>query len=160
MKPARQNITIKTIGAAHSAVLAQLHAACFSHPWSADALVKLFNMPGASGLIATLSDNENAAVGFALISNMGEEAEILTLCVLPENQRQNIGTRLLSAIHESCVASNTACVFLEVNAQDTGAVTFYSKSGYQHVGTRANYYKQGKAPADDALIMRHILEGV
>lgn len=158
MKPARQNINIKSIGAAHAAVLAQLHTACFSHPWTRDAFVRLFNMPGASGLIATLPDNDDAAVGFALISNTGEEAEILTIGVLPENQRQNIGTLLLSAIHETCVASDTTHVFLEVNAQDTGAVTFYSKAGYQHVGTRENYYKQGNAPAGDALIMRHKLK--
>lgn len=160
MTSARQHINIKSIGAAHAAVLAQMHAACFSHPWSTDAFVKLFSMPGASGLIATLPDKEDTAVGFALISNTGEEAEILTLGVLPENQRQNIGTRLLNAIHKTCLAKNTARVFLEVNAQDTGAVRFYSKAGYQHVGTREHYYKHENTPPEDALIMRHTLEDV
>jgi len=158
MNSSLQNINIMTVGAAHAAVLAQLHTACFPQGWSSEAFAKLLNMPGAMGLIATQNDNEEAAIGFALISNAGGEAEIITLGVLPDTQRQGIGTHLINALHKICLECDTACVFLEVNSQDTGTVSFYRKAGYECVGTRERYYKHVDAPADDALIMRHTLE--
>ena len=147
-----------TVGAAHAAVFAQLHAACFPQGWSSKAFAKLLNMPGAIGFIAIQNDHEDTAIGFALISNTGGEAEILTLGVLPNNQRQGIGTHLINALHKTCLEHSTGCIFLEVNSQDTGAVPFYRKAGYECVGKRERYYKHENTAADDALIMRRTLE--
>ncbi len=157
MKSVGQNINIMTVSAAHAEVFAGLHTACFPKAWSSEAFAKLLNMPGAMGFITTQNDNKEAAIGFALISNAGAEAEIVTLGVLPDTQRQGIGSYLINAIHKTCLECNTACVFLEVNAQDAGTISFYRNAGYECVGTRERYYKHGDAPADDALIMRKSL---
>lgn len=154
MKSVGQNIGIMTVSTSHSEVFAELHATCFSNGWSREAFAKLLNMPGAMGFIAIQNDNEEAAIGYALISNSGAEAEVVTLGVLPGMQRQGIGTHLINAIHKTCLECGTACVFLEVNAQDAGTISFYRNAGYECVGTRERYYKHGDAPADDALIMR------
>jgi ribosomal-protein-alanine N-acetyltransferase len=158
MKSVGQNINIMTVSATHAEVFAGLHTACFPKAWSSEAFAKLLNMPGVMGFITTQNDNKEAAIGFALISNAGVEAEIVTLGVLPGMQRQGIGTHLINAIHKTCLECNTASVFLEVNSQDTSTVSFYRNAGYECVGTRERYYKHVDAPADDALVMCKMLE--
>jgi [ribosomal protein S18]-alanine N-acetyltransferase len=158
MKSVRNNPGIMTVSAAHAAVFTHLHAACFPQAWSHEAFVCLLNMPSAIGFIATKNIAEVAATGFALISCVEDEAEIFTFGVLPAKQRQGVGSHLLCAIHKTCANRGATGIFLEVNAQNTAAMSFYHKAGYGSVGKRKDYYKHENAPADDAIIMRRPLE--
>ena len=74
--------------AAHAGLLAELHGACFPRPWPADEFMKLLSAPGVSALIGTAGGTGEQPCGFILWRCAADEAEIITLGVLPA-QRGN-----------------------------------------------------------------------
>ena len=96
---------------------------------------------------------------FALIDPRGgmimariaaDEAEILTLAVMPEQRRLGLARGLLA--EAAVVAENCGAValFLEVALRNAAARGLYEAAGFVVVGQRRRYYADG----DDALVMR------
>ena len=69
--------------------LAALHASAFPAPWSAAVFADLLAQPGV--LLGVEPD------GFILIRVVLDEAEILTLAVVPPARRHGLGRRLVEA---------------------------------------------------------------
>jgi ribosomal-protein-alanine N-acetyltransferase len=67
------------------------------------------------------------------------EAEILNLAVDPVFQRRGIASTLLNAVGIKVQGT----VFLEVAASNTAAIAFYQRNGWERIGVRPGYYKQG-----------------
>ncbi|MCS6921545.1 MAG: GNAT family N-acetyltransferase, partial [Elioraea sp.] len=86
---------IRPIALPDSACLAGLHAAAFppGEAWGEDAFARLLALPGTTGALAA---EEDAPVGFVLARQALDEAELLTLAVLPERRRRGIGRALLA----------------------------------------------------------------
>src|SRR6202008_1166749 len=73
-----------------------LHRACFPEdPWDAGAIKQIMGIPGFFGRVAWA---KAAPAGFALALALGEEAEILSLGVLPDHRRRGIGSAILDAV--------------------------------------------------------------
>lgn len=139
----------------HAPLCAEIHVRCFPNPWSQTEFSTLLASPRNIGFIVQRSDR--LAVGFAIAGQAGGEAEILTIGVLPEHRRCGAGRFILEKIRETCESHGTKEIFLEVNASDDGAVSFYQAAGYIPVGTRPGYYKhyrQTDKSTGDAIIMR------
>ena len=73
-----------------ASMLAQMHGMCFDKGWDEQAFSSLLSLPTTQGLL----NHE----GFVLCSVCRDEAEILTLGVLPEARRKKVGTHLLEAL--------------------------------------------------------------
>ena len=71
-------------------VLSVLHATCFEKAWDKDAFLSLLSLPTTIGLF-----NEKS---FILCSVCFDEAEILTIGVVPSEQRKGLGFKLLQEI--------------------------------------------------------------
>ncbi len=67
------------------------------------------------------------------------EAEVLTLAVRPAARRRGIGRALVEAAATLAEAS-AAAMFLEVAADNPGAVALYAQTGFEIVGRRPGYY--------------------
>lgn len=132
----------------HAAALAAIHAAAFPprERWGADAMALQLGLPGAFGLI-------DARGGLVLARVAADEAEILTLAVLPAARRQGIARALLAAAAGRAAAGGAVSLFLEVSAANLAARRLYAGCGFAPVGRRARYYPDGA----DALIMRRAL---
>jgi ribosomal-protein-alanine N-acetyltransferase len=91
--------------------------------------------------------------GFILARDLGGEAEILTLGVLPEMRRRGLGRALLDAIMVEAGQRRIASVVLEVATDNEAARRLYVAMGFVRVGTRPRYYRRDHA-AVDALILR------
>ena len=134
-----------------AAPLAALHRACFPEdPWDADAIGRILALPGTSGFTAWFDDQP---VGFALLRNLGDEAEILSIGVLPKWRRQGIGRALLNAVVAAASGQSLGSIVLEVAIDNDAAHRLYRRSGFLGVGRRPGYYRRPGARAD-ALIMR------
>src|ERR1700760_3510376 len=73
-----------------------LHHACFPEdPWDAGAIEQIMAIPGFFGLVGWA---KTTPVGFALALALGEEAEIVSLGVLPDHRRCGIGSAILNAV--------------------------------------------------------------
>lgn len=104
------------------------------------------------GLAAT-EPGGTAMAGFAIIRRLPDEAEILTLGVLPPYRRRGVGRTLVSAIAERASEFSCARIFLEVAADNPAATNLYRRMGYTPVGRRSGYYRRKHGPAMDALVL-------
>ena len=78
--------------------------------------------------------------GLVLARVAGEEAEILTLAVVPAARRHGVATGLLQAAIVRLVASGAAVAFLEVSVKNTAALRLYLRQGFTQTGRRPAYY--------------------
>lgn len=128
-----------------------LHRACFpDDPWDAGAIEQIMGIPGFFGRVGWV---KTAPVGFASALALGEEAEIVSLGVLPEHQRCGIGSALLDAICDEARLRGAERVVLEMASDNEAANALYSGRGFTVVGLRRNYYRRAERLAD-ALILQ------
>jgi ribosomal-protein-alanine N-acetyltransferase len=141
--------------------LAGVHAAAFAgegRPWSAPEFVALLGEPAvAVRLTHSEQSGSFAAVGFALFRAVADEAELLTLSVLPEARRSGIGSGLLAACEDGARTAGATRLFLEVAAGNVAARTLYDRAGYRECGRRKGYYQRPDGSRDDAVVMEKTL---
>jgi ribosomal-protein-alanine N-acetyltransferase len=103
-------------------------------------------------LVTTIAaaDETGALRGFLMWRRIGDEAEILTLAVAPEVQRQGCARALVNALLTASRDAGVRSVFLEVDAGKEGAIALYEGAGFTRIARRRRYYKSGA----DALVMR------
>jgi len=125
--------------------LADIHARAISPAWTEAALRDLLDQPGVWA--------EAEADGFVLMRQAGDEAEVLTLAVLPGARRRGRGFALMQAALATCRTRGVSVVFLEVAADNTAARALYQSLGMVETGRRRGYYARSDGPAVDALIL-------
>jgi ribosomal-protein-alanine N-acetyltransferase len=133
---------------AHADALAHIHAASFpqGQRWGPDAMALHMALPGCFALL-------DARGGMAIARVAADEAELLTLAVLPESRRQGLARALLDEAERHAAAHGAAAMFLEVATRNTAAQALYAAAGYHQAGRRRRYYADG----DDALVLRKSL---
>ena len=136
--------------AAHAPALAAIHAASFppAEQWGQNVMELQLGLLGAFGLI-------HPSGGMVLARTAADEAEILTIAVLPEQRRGGLGGVLLRAAMASAVSRGARTMFLEVAIDNTAAQALYARHGFTQVGHRRRYYPDG----GDALVLRADLPG-
>lgn len=88
--------------------------------------------------------------GFTVASLVVPEAELETIAVSAERQRQGIGSRLLDALIHKLEAEGVTELHLEVRATNLQAIRFYESKNFKKTGDRRRYYVD---PEEDAAIM-------
>ena len=123
--------------------LAGLHARCFPPraAWDGHAMASLLATPGC-----IVSCDET---GLVMIRVAADEAEILTLGVVPEHRRQGRGRTLLDDAARAASAAGARRLFIDVAARNRAAIALYEGYGFVEVGRRPRYYEDG----DDARVM-------
>jgi len=133
--------------------LAAAHALAFETPWPPEAFTGLLATPGVFALAAV----DQAVVGLILMRAIAGEAEVLTLAVAPAHQRRGAARALLAAGLDLAAAAGAESAFLEVAADNAGAIALYRAAGFEQAGRRAGYYARQAGPAIDALVLRRTL---
>jgi ribosomal-protein-alanine N-acetyltransferase len=130
---------------AHAAAMAAMHGACFPADarWDASAMRAQLALPGTFALL-------DPAGGFILARHAAEQAEILTLAVLPARRRNGCASALLAAAAAHAARAGAREMFLEVSEHNCPARALYSATDYAEVGRRRRYYPDGS----DALVLR------
>ena len=88
-------------------------------------------------------------VGFAGITLILDEANIMNIVTKKEKRRQGIGTILLENLIKISKELKAKSITLEVNINNNEAINLYKKFKFEEVGLRKKYYNN----IDDALIM-------
>ncbi|MEO9191617.1 MAG: GNAT family N-acetyltransferase [Acetobacteraceae bacterium] len=128
----------------HAAALAAIHAASFpaASAWDAASFAAQLALPGVFGLIHP----EGALVVGRVAA---DEAEILTLAVIPSARRRGLGAALVRAAMLAAGAEGAATMFLEVAASNNAGRALYAAVGFRSVGRRRRYYPDG----GDAMVL-------
>lgn len=82
----------------------------------------------------------------------GGQGDIHTVAVSPEARRQGIGRALVRALLDEASSRDIAQVFLEVRADNPGAIALYLEEGFHEITRRPGYYQPDGV---DALVMVH-----
>ena len=90
--------------------------------------------------------------GYLLAMMIGDEAEILSIGVTPDRQRQGVGKRLLQHFFDYGASRNMAKAVLEVAEDNVPALGLYRDFGFAEFGRRKGYYKQGNQKIDAVMM--------
>ncbi len=163
---------IRPAGPCDVALLAELYRRCFDPaageafagtPWSARSLAEVMALPGVFALLGlaegpSQDQGEAEPAGFLLAQVLFEEAELLTLGVLPGHRRAGLGGRLLQAALAEAGRRGARRMTLEVAADNAGAQALYRAAGFAAAGRRRNYYRLAGGESLDAVIFARSLE--
>ena len=136
-------IRLSPVDVGHAAVLAALHGQCFEDAWSTRAMTEILASPGTFADVAHHTDDagEEMPVGFALARKIGDDAELLTLCVLREHRRRGIGALLLDAAMRRSREIGARHLFLEVAETNDAARSLYAGRDFVAGRRRPDYYR-------------------
>jgi len=136
--------TIRKAGPLHATALSAIHSRAFASDefWDERIIAGQLSQPGVFGLL-----DER---GGMLLARLGaDEAEILTIAVVPERRQQGLGGALIQAAAAEARARGAVKLFLEVSTRNPAARGLYQQLGFAQVGRRKGYYADGS----DALVL-------
>ena len=137
-------------GPLHATALSAIHARAFPEDecWDERIIAGQLSQPGVFGLI-------DGRGGMVLARQAADEAEILTVAVVPERRQQGLGGSLIAAAAEEARQRGARTLFLEVSTRNPAARGLYQALGFVQVGRRRGYYADGS----DALTLSKTLAG-
>src|SRR5271156_6293680 len=109
--------------------MAAIHATAFApaDAWSAELFDLQLAMPNIFGLL-------HQKGGLILARVAADEAEILTLAVVPTLRRAGLALSLLAAAIELAKSLSARAIFLEVSVTNIAARALYTKAGFIQAG--------------------------
>ena len=131
----------------HIAALAALERACFSTPWSAEALREELDNPHAVFRVAV--DDAGNVLGYVGMHHLVDEGFITNVAVSPAARRQGVAKALIGDLTAYGAAHSLYRITLEVRVSNTPAITLYEGAGYVRDGVRPGFYRE---PNEDAAI--------
>ncbi|WP_299195203.1 ribosomal protein S18-alanine N-acetyltransferase [uncultured Amphritea sp.] len=140
---------LRPLEAADLPQLSQLEACCFSPPWSDAQLLSYLR--GKRYLCYGLWQDEQLN-GFALLTTVLDEAELLQIGIRPEARGQGFSSELLNFVHEQLENCGISRNLLEVRRSNEAARKLYRRLGYKEDGVRKNYYP-AEVGYEDAILM-------
>ncbi len=81
--------------------------------------------------------------GFALVSIVVDEGELLRIVVRPAARRQGTGRGLLGRCHRAFADEGVDRAHLEVREDNVAARALYARHGWIETGRRPRYYSDG-----------------
>ena len=150
-----EDFVLRALGALELDVAAELHREAFGpmgeRVWTRQDVAELLASPGVTGVVLGVGATD---IGVALCRAAADEAELLTVAVRPGHRRRGAGRALLAALVDHLRKASVRTLFLEVGVDNPAASALYEQAGFQAVGRRAAYYRRGRAPPADAVVMR------
>jgi ribosomal-protein-alanine N-acetyltransferase len=93
---------------------------------------------------------DGTLLGWGGVRVVADEAEILTVGVVPAARRRGIARELIAALLDTARARGARTAYLEVRIDNHPARTLYTSEGFVEVGVRRGYYEAGRT---DAVVM-------
>jgi len=141
---------------ADAAQLAAVHGACFRHGWSEVEFERLLSDRSVIAQTGRADGGRGKIVGFILSRRAADEAEILTVAVLPAERGRGLASALVRRHLSRLAALGVAHLFLEVEDGNRPALRLYERAGFGQVGRREGYYAK-PAGAVAARVLRRDL---
>ena len=130
---------------------AALERACFSHPWTEQALTEDLDNELLTLLAAVGEDG--TLLGYGEVRTVLDEGTLERIAVAPQFRRHGAAEALLRRFLDDG-REKLAFLTLEVRAGNAPAIGLYEKLWFEVVGRRRNYYRE---EGEDALLMTVVL---
>jgi tRNA threonylcarbamoyladenosine biosynthesis protein TsaB len=95
-------------------------------------------------------------LGFSVVMFAPDVTHLLVIAVAPDQQRRGLGSVLLEWCEKQAQERQTGGLLLEVRPSNVGALTFYERRNFLHIGVRRGYYQAENGQREDALVMQKL----
>lgn len=85
-------------------------------------------------------EKNNQIIGYISLYCLFEEANIQKIVVIEKERRKGVATELINYSINWLKNKDISSIYLEVNENNSVALSVYYKVGFEKVGTRKNYY--------------------
>lgn len=99
-----------------------------------------------------LAAEGGSMIGYAVTTQVLDEAHLLNITIVGEHQRQGLGSALLEWLIASLRTDGIARMFLEVRPGNPIARRLYVRHGFIEIGRRKGYYP-ARDGREDAIVM-------
>lgn len=144
---------IAPLQVADSASLHQIHHSCFVPAWEKHTFDAFLTDCSIFGYKASLIEYPEQILGFCLCRLILDEAEIITIAVLPHFHRKGIGTLLIDSTLGHLHNERAIKLFLEVEETNLSALKLYHRFEFKQISKRPAYYPT-KNSSGDAIVMQ------
>lgn len=150
---ADSSVTVRRMRAADIDEVIAIAAGLKDAPhWSQAAYLAAIRPDSTPRRIALVAVGEPEAqiLGFAVASVLPSQAELESIAVRPDAQRQGIGSMLMDYLNRELKVADVSELLLEVRASNLEGIAFYHSLGWRKTGLRPRYYTD---PEEDAVLM-------
>jgi ribosomal-protein-alanine N-acetyltransferase len=137
-----------------AARLAQLHGASFHRGWGE---AEFESMLAERNTLSHRLRLGRKTIGFAVSRIAADEAEILSIAIVPGYRGRGLSRELLLTHLGNLAGRGVRTFFLEVEENNQPARRLYERAGFTVVGRRERYYRQAGGEQLNALLMRRDL---
>ena len=131
-------------------ILVDLEAVTFPEdPWTPFMLADELSSPASCYWIAT--NEAGDPVGYGGVKVGGDQADVMTIGVVPHARGHGIGRAILDALLDWARQVGAAEIFLDVRPSNEGAIALYNSRGFVEIGRRPRYFRN---PVEEAVEMR------
>jgi [ribosomal protein S18]-alanine N-acetyltransferase len=140
-----------TENAIRPADFCDLHAieAIETAAFSADRLSRrsLRNFITSQRVALLVAESKGGIAGYALLAYRkgSQSARLYSIAIEPRKARRGVGTALVHACIEDALKRGCQRLRLEVRVDNTAAIRFYERLGFEVFGHYADYYEDGGA---------------
>jgi len=134
------------------AALLELEGRVFAGESWSEAALRSFLLAGRD-VVLVAERAGGGLLGYVCFLRLVDDVELLRLAVEEEARRQGVGRALFERGLELHRGEGLVSCHLEVRSDNEGAVGFYQRLGFEEVGSRRSYYRDGC----DALLMTRAL---
>ncbi len=145
-----KDFTIRQVTQTEADTLTEIHAECFPRYWNRQAFTDFFTVKDT---FAFLVEENKKAIAMMVYRVTFDQADVLTVAVLPAWRRQGIAKMLVEGMLDKCKKLGAKKLFLEVEVGNDSAIKLYENMGFTHISRRKLYYQQLDGSLTDALVM-------
>ena len=140
-------LTFRAMTTEDADAVAEIEERSFAMPWKRDDFWREAQNELATYIVGELDGKIVAYAGAWVSFN---QAEVMSVAVVPELRGQGVGTILFGELIQAVKARGATAITLEVRPSNTAAIKLYQSFGLRSVGRRRGYYLDN---GEDALIM-------
>jgi ribosomal-protein-alanine N-acetyltransferase len=150
-----KDFTIRQAVETEADTLTKIHEECFPRYWNRQAFTDFFAVKDTFALLVEEGDR---AIAMMVCRVTFDQADVLTLAVLPAFRRRGIAKMLVEKTLDSCKECGAKKLFLEVEDGNIAALKLYENAGFKNISRRKLYYQQLDGSLTDALVMAKKLD--
>lgn len=120
----------------------------YGSPWTVNQFQETLAREDLCFFVAEIDAHVIGYIGGKLLL---DEAEVYTIVVSKEYQKQRVAYYLLERFKEECVSQNVENIFLEVRESNKTAQSFYRNNQFEIISIRKKYYTD---PTEDGIVMK------
>lgn len=142
-------LTLRDMSAGDLDSVLQIEQQIQEHPWTRGNFTDAFS----SGYLCRVAELEGKLIGYAVLMQGVDDAELLGIGIATEQQRQGWGRQLLQAMLALARQLGRQRVVLEVRASNLAAIALYQSLGFIEIGLRRDYYPVENSGREDAILL-------